>query len=380
VERELVPHVDEWVAKKEYPMELHQKLFKAGIGGIIYPKSLGGYAPDKKDYFLELIRVDEFARTGGHVLGQEGINSMALPPIISYGSPKLQEMVCRPVIAGLKSCSLAISEPYAGSDVAGIRGTAVRDGKGNFVVNAMKKWCTGGAKADFFTTALRTGDQGMGGVSLLLIPRNLPGVSVRRMETQFDSAHSTAMVTFEDVIVPEEYLIGQEGMGFVYIVQNFNHERWIIAVGANRQSRECYREAFEWAMKREAFGKPLIKNAIIRAKLGDMSRQIESVHDTCERIAFALSNGVPDAALGAQCALLKVQATKTMEFCAREAVQIFGGSGVVREGAGRHVERMYREVRAAAIPGGSEEILLDFAIRNSLSKTEKELKKRAAKL
>ena len=146
------------------------------------------------------------------------------------------------------------------------------------------------------------------------------------------------------------------------------------------ESRECYREAFEWAMKREAFGKPLIKNAIIRAKLGDMSRQIECVHDSCERIAFALSNGVPDAALGAQCALLKVQATKTMEFCAREAVQIFGGSGVVREGAGKNVERMYREVRAAAIPGGSEEILLDFAIRNSLSKTEKELKKRASKL
>ncbi len=258
-------------------MSLHEKLYKSGISGSIYPKELGGSADGKRDYFLELIRVDEFSRTGGHVLGQEGINSMALPPIISFGSEKLKEMVCRPVIQGLKSCCLAISEPYAGSDVAGIRATAVRDGKGNFIVNGVKKWITGGAKADFFTTAVRTGDNGSGGVSLLLIPRDSPGVSVRRMETQFDSSHSTTMVTLEDVRVPEEYLIGQEGMGFMYIVQNFNHERWIIAIGANRQSRECYREAFEWAMKREAFGKPLIKNAIIRAKLADMSRQIESV-------------------------------------------------------------------------------------------------------
>ncbi len=244
-------------------------------------------------------------------------------------------------------------------------------------MNAVKKWITGGAKADFFTTALRTGDAGMGGISLILIPRNAQGVSVRRMETQFDSSHSTTMVTMEDVVVPEDHLIGQEGHGFTYIVTNFNHERLVISIGANRQARECYREAFEWASKREAFGKPLIKNAIIRAKLADMSRHIESVHDTCERVAFALSNGVPDSALGIQCALLKVQASKTFELCAREAVQIFGGSGIVREGAGKNVERLYREVRGAAIPGGSEEVLLDFAIRAAAAKAEKEAKKRS---
>lgn len=151
-------------------------------------------------------------------------------------------------------------------------------------------------QADFFTTAVRTGDGGSGGVSLLLIPRSAAGVSVRRMETQFDSSHSTTMVTLEDVVVPEDHLIGQEGLGFKvgavvcvlvlfvfigrffvqYITENFNHERWLIAVAANRQSRECYREAFEWALKRETFGKALIKSQIIRAKLADMSRQVRS--------------------------------------------------------------------------------------------------------
>lgn len=112
VEKELLPHVEEWVQKKEYPMSLHEKLYHAGISGSIYPQDLGGTASGtKRDYFLELVRVDEFARTGGHVLGQESINSMALPPILQYGSAKLKEMVCRPVIEGRKSCALAISEP-----------------------------------------------------------------------------------------------------------------------------------------------------------------------------------------------------------------------------------------------------------------------------
>jgi acyl-CoA dehydrogenase len=117
VERELRPHVDEWVAKKEYPMKLHEKLYQAGISTVMWPRSVGGDLEEgeKRDYFLELIRVDEFSRTGGHVLGQEGINSMALPPIINFGSEKLKQMVCRPVVLGTKSCCLAISEPYAGT-------------------------------------------------------------------------------------------------------------------------------------------------------------------------------------------------------------------------------------------------------------------------
>ena len=128
-------------------------------------------------------------------------------------------------------------------------------------------------------------------------------------------------------------------------------------------------------MKRHTFGKPLMKSQIIRAKLGEMARQIEALQDNVERIAYAFTQGVPDRALGGQCALLKVQASKCFEFCAREAVQIFGGSGIVREGAGKVVERLYREVRAQAIPGGSEEILLDFAIRNAHAKAQKAMSK-----
>lgn len=339
VETQLRPHADKWIAAREYPMELHRIAYEAGITGVVWPEAVGGAQKgERADYFFELIRADEVARLcGGHILGQEGINSMALPPIIKYGSPELVELVVKPTVQGRTSCCLAISEAWAGSDVAGIRCTARREGD-VFVVNGVKKWITGGAKADFFTTAVRTADTGGKGISLLLIPRSLAGIQVRKMDTQFDSAHSTTMVTLEDVRVPARFLIGKENHGFKMLLENFNHERWIIAVSCCREARECYREAFEWAIKRQTFGKPLMNSQVIRAKLANMARQVEAVQDMVERVAFAFSQGVPDSALGAQCALLKVQATTTFEYCAREATQVFGGSGVVREGAGMLVE------------------------------------------
>ncbi len=121
--------------------------------------------------------------------------------------------------------------------------------------------------------------------------------------------------------------------------------------------------ARRYALVRQTFGKRLVEHQIIRAKLADMARQVEGLYDSLERVAYQLSRGVPDHRLGGQCALLKVTASRTFEFCAREASQIFGGSSIVKEGQGMLVERMYRQVRATAIPGGSEEILLDFTIR-----------------
>lgn len=201
VEEEIKPNVDKWI-KTGYPPELHQRSYELGLQGIIYPKAYGGTMPDDFDSFYELIFVDEMARMGGGgVLGQAAINSMALPPIIHFGSDYLKDLVLRDVITGKKFCSLAISEPYAGSDVAGLRTTAKREGD-HYIVNGQKKWITGGMMADFFTTAVRTGDEGMGGISLLLLHKDMPGLSVRKMETQFDNSHSTTMVTMEDVKVP----------------------------------------------------------------------------------------------------------------------------------------------------------------------------------
>lgn len=217
--------------------------------------------------------------------------------------------------------------------------------------------------AHFYTTAVRTGGPGAGGLSILLIPRDLPGIKVRKMETMFDSTYGTTMVDLEDVMVPVQNLIGKEGEGMKMIMTNFNHERFVIGIQGARMSRLCFEHSLKEAITRRTFGKRLVEHQVIRAKLAEMARGIESLQAFVENVAYQFSTGVKDHQLGAQCALLKVQASKTFELCAREAVQTFGGSGIVKEGRGAFVERLYREVRGVAIPGGSEEILLDLAIR-----------------
>jgi len=292
---------------------------------------------------------------------------MALPPIIRCGSDYLKNLIVRDVLLGNKNICLAISEPEAGSDVSNIKTTARREGD-YYIVNGSKKWITGGLFGDFFTTAVRTGGPGMAGISLLVIEKEMPGITIRRMKTQFDTAHNTTFITFDDVKVPIKNLIGAENQGFMMLMINFNHERLVIASTCARYSRLCYELSIKYAMTRETFGKKLISHQIIRFKLAEMARQFESLQDNLERIFYQFSSGVPEMNLGAQCALLKVQASKTFEYCVREASQIFGGSSIVKEGKGKLIERMYREVRGLAIPGGSEEILLDFTIRNVVQK------------
>lgn len=299
-------------------------------------------------------------------MGQVGINSMAIPPVLFAGSERIQDLVVDDVLSGRKNISLAISEPTAGSDVASIKATAVREGN-EFRINGQKKWITGGHMADFFTLAVRTGGPGNKGISLLLVDAKSPGIDIRKMQTQFDTCHGTTFLTFDNVAVPAANLIGKEGAGFKYLLLNFNHERLVISISTCRFARLCYAEALKYSMRRKTFGKALCEHQMIRWKLAEMLRQVEAVGDMNERIAFQYKAGVPDSALGTSCALLKVQASKTFEYCAREAAQIFGGSSIVREGPGKLVERLYREVRAAAIPGGSEEVLLDLASRQSIA-------------
>jgi len=383
VEEDVRPYVEEWIAnssetKNGYPAELHEKAFKAGITAGL-PVEYGGTGNNfLTDPFYELIAIDELGRIGGGgVLGQMSINSMALPPISLYGSQYLKDMVVKDVLTGKKNISLAISEPSAGSDVAGIRTTAVEE-EDCFVVNGTKKWITGGLMADYFTLACRTGGAGMTGISLLLLEKDMPGIHIRKMHTQQDNCHNTTFITLENVKVPKRNLIGKKNHGFMYIMSNFNHERFIIAAGAARMARLCFSESMHYAMQRKTFGKPLVSHQIIRAKLAEMARQIEQLQDMVERVCYQFKMGVADQKMGGYCALLKVNASKTFEFCAREASQIFGGSSIVREGKGMLVERMYREVRAMAIPGGSEEILLDFVIRQSVRKAQADQKKKKA--
>ncbi|KAF4650944.1 Isobutyryl-CoA dehydrogenase, mitochondrial [Perkinsus chesapeaki] len=360
---EVEPFAEEWLEKGEYPLMIHKKMYDLGLQQAVLraPPALGGPPEGQYDVFHEIILFNEMHRHECYPR-MISIDSMALPPLVKYGPAHLRDKIVPQVIRGEKHIALGITEPTAGSDVARIKMTAVKKGD-KYIVNGEKKWITGGLIADYITLAVRTGSSGMNGLSLLLVDMKSPGISVRALPTMADTDLKSTFITFDDVEVPISNLIGVENGGFIPLVENFNHERLVVSVGAATGARRCYTLALKHAMKRKTFGKRLIDHQIIRYKLAEMARMVESLWAETEHVGLQFQKRVPDRQLGEECAILKVNASKAFEFCAREAVQIFGGLGVTREGQGRYVERLYRHVRLSAIPGGSEEILLDMTMR-----------------
>ncbi|KID91763.1 acyl-CoA dehydrogenase [Metarhizium guizhouense ARSEF 977] len=380
MENEIEPNVTEWDEAKRVPEEIYKEMgrrgYLAGLLGVKYPTE---YVPngvksvptESWDLFHEMLLTDELSRagSGGFVWNLIGGFGIGCPPIMKFGSQALKDRIMPGILAGDKRVCLAITEPDAGSDVANLTCEArlSEDGK-HFIVNGEKKWITNGIWADYFTTAVRTGGEGMNGVSLLLIERG-PGVSTRRMDCQGVWSSGTTYITFEDVKVPVENLLGKKDKGFGVIMTNFNHERIGIIIQCLRFSRVCFEESVKYANKRRTFGKKLIEHPVIRMKLAHMARQIEASYNWLENMIYQCQKmGEHEAMLrlGGPIAGLKAQSTVTFEFCAREASQIFGGLSYSRGGQGGKVERLYRDVRAYAIPGGSEEIMLDLSMRQSL--------------
>jgi len=380
VETEIEPYVTEWDEAKKVPDEIYKAMgergYLAGLLGVHYPTEYGNkpnktVSPEQWDLFHELLITDELSRTGsgGFVWNLIGGFGIGAPPVVKFGTKALKDRIMPGILSGDKRICLAITEPDAGSDVANLTCEAKlsEDGK-HFIVNGEKKWITNGIWADYFTVAVRTGGEGMNGVSLLLIERS-EGVSTRRMDCQGVWSSGTTYVTFEDVKVPVENLLGKKNQGFRVIMTNFNHERMGIIIQSLRFSRVCFEESVKYANKRRTFGKKLIEHPVIRMKLAHMARQIEASYNWLENLVYQCQKmGETEAMLrlGGPIAGLKAQSTVTFEFCAREASQIFGGLSYSRGGQGGKVERLYRDVRAYAIPGGSEEIMLDLSMRQSM--------------
>ena len=356
VDRDIAPFVNDWDEAGAFPRDLHQKAAEVGLLGLGFPEEYGG-AGDAADLFYSLIASEELSRAGsGGLVAGLMTQGIGLPPIIALGSEGLKARVAPPVLAGEKLISLCITEPSGGSDVANLRTRAVRDGD-EYVVNGEKTLITTGCRADYLTVAVRTGGDGAGGVSLLLIEADRPGVSRAPLEKMGWWMSDTASIHFDDVRVPAENLIGAENAGFLGVMHNFNMERLTMAAQALAFSRVCVEDAARWARERHTFGKPLARHQVIRHKFAEMVRRIHAGSALLDNCAWRVAQGEGPVA---ELSLLKVDATRTMEFCAREAMQILGGAGFVR---GHRVERIYREVRVMAIGGGSEEIMLDLASR-----------------
>ncbi len=361
----------------DVPLALNKKLAEAGIlstrvgpGKHLegYP-IIGGVSPHEFDYFHELIACEEGARLGCHgfMTGVFGGLTIGLPPVFKFSnSPALTKRVCDEVFRGDKRIALAISEPDAGSDVAGLKTTAVKSADGKYyIVNGMKKWITGGAVADYFTTAVRTSKTGL---SMLLIERG-PGVTTQKIATSYSPMAGTAYVFFKDVKVPVENLLGKEGNGFACVVANFNHERWSMICGNLANSRLVLEESFKWANQRKVFGKNLLNQAVIRAKLAEMMAEVEACHNWLENITYQMnlmSAKDINEHLAGPIALLKYKTTRVAYLVNDHAIQIFGGRAITKKGMGAFIERNQRAVKFDAILGGSEEIMADLGVRQAM--------------
>ena len=357
VQKEIEPHVNEWDTEDQYlPRELFLKAGELGLFGMGYPEEYGGLG-NEFDIFHDLIVLEELHRPGSGATGSALlVHKGGLPPVNALGSHELKQKVLPEVLSGRAQISVAITEPGAGSDVANLQLKAVREGD-VWVLNGSKIYCTGGMTSRFITTVARTGGSGKSGLSLFLVESDTPGLTRTPLKKMGFWASDTAMLFFDQVRVPATDMIGEEGQGFRGMMINLNSERLNLAITANTLARVCFVDAANYARERHTFGKPLAEHQVIRHKFAEMARHINATQAYIEQNAWRVQNGEQ---IAADAALCKVQATKTLELCAREAAQVLGGASVIR---GNNVERIYREARILAIAGGSEEILRDLAVR-----------------
>jgi acyl-CoA dehydrogenase len=352
------PHAHAWDEAEEFPRDLYAKAAEAGVLGVGYPSEMGGGGGDISHVLAASEELLLEGQNVGVVVGL-GSHGIALPPIVRLGSPSQIERFVRPVVAGKLVSALGITEPGGGSDVASLATRAVADGD-HYVVTGSKTFITSGCRADFVTTAVRTGGPGHGGVSLLVIETDRPGFHVsKKLKKTGWWASDTAELSFDGVRVPRENLIGEENQGFVPIMMNFANERVLIASQCVTIAELAYRESVAYARARTAFGKSLSGFQVIRHKLADMATKIAAARALVEQ---AVSRMLRGDAVTSLAAMAKNAATDMVTSVVDEAVQIHGGYGYMRETT---VERLYRDARLYPIGGGTREIMNEI-----ISKTE----------
>ncbi len=355
---QIAPHAHAWDEAEEFPLALYEAAAKAGITGIGYPEAYGGAGGD----FSHLMVASEELILAGHSVGTAvglGSHAIALPPILKLGNEAQKQRFVRPVMEGKAVSALAITEPSGGSDVAAMLTRARKDGS-DYVVNGSKMFITSGSRADFVTTAVRTGGPKHAGISMLVIERTSSGFSVsKKLKKTGWCASDTAELSFDDCRVSANNLIGPENSGFIAIMANFMGERVMLAAQCVAIAQLCYDDSVAYAKERRAFDKSLSGFQVIRHKLADMATRIAAARALTGETIMRMVRGENNPGLAA---MAKNAATDMLTFVAYEATQIHGGYGFMRE---TRVERLYRDARLYPIGGGTREVMNEI-----ISKTE----------
>jgi len=360
---ELAPHAEEW-EESLWPDSALRRMAELGYVGLCFPEEYGGQGGD---YFYSLVRAEclSYAGSGGLGMGLAVHTDMVLPPIELLGTEEQKQRYLVPGIKGERIACLGITEPGAGSDVAGIRTTARRDGD-EYVINGSKTFITNGARADFILLVTKTDpDAGHDGVTLFLVDLKdgdgdlVPGFTVTRtLEKLGMHASDTAELAFEDVRVPATNILGQEGKGFYHISWELQGERLVAAAGSVAGAERLFEKTLEYAKDREAFGRPIGKFQAIRHKFAEMATKIEAAKQLTYATAWRFNNG--------EYPVREITATKLFTSrvaceVADECIQIHGGYGYMKEYG---IERAFRDVRLNRIGAGTDEIMLEVIGRS----------------
>jgi alkylation response protein AidB-like acyl-CoA dehydrogenase len=352
VTREFAPHAEEWEVTT-FPDEVFTKLGSQGFLGLDKPVEYGG---EGGDYYASLVLGEEMvhANSGGLTMGVAVHTDMAMPPILAFGTEEQKQEWVVPAIKGEKILCLGITEPDAGSDVAGIKTRAVRDGD-EYVINGSKTYITNGHRADAIVLVTKTDPEaGYDGFTLFLVPMDSPGViREKKLEKLGMHASDTALLAFQDVRVPETAVLGQVGKGFYHIMWELQGERLIGAAGSVAGAQRCFEKTLQYAQERTAFGRQIGKFQVIRHKFAEMATKIESARQMVYVTAWRFQNGEYPVR---EISMAKLHASRIAVEVADECIQIHGGAGYMKEYG---VERVWRDMRLNRIGAGTDEIMLD---------------------
>lgn len=354
VENEIKPYVDEWEEAEIFPRELFTRMGELGLLGLQYPEEVGGQGGDK---FMSIILGEELNKCGcGGVPMAIGVQTdMATPPILQFGTKDQHERFLRPALEGKKIAAIGITEPNHGSDVQSIQTRAKKDGD-EWVINGSKTYITNGTRADFITLVVRTSDEPGGkGISLILVETDTEGFSVgKKLDKVGMRSSDTAELYFDNVRVPAENLLGEEGKGFKQLMWQLQGERLFAAAGAIGAGEYAYELAREYAQTRLAFDQPISNFQIISHMLAEMKTEIEVCRELTYATAYRFLQGdVPSKEIS----IAKLSATQMSFWVTDRALQIFGGNGYMQD---YPIERLWRDNRLARIGGGTDEVMKEI--------------------
>jgi acyl-CoA dehydrogenase len=353
VQKELRPHAEEWEEAEDFPNATFKRMGDLDLFANKFDEKYGGTGAG---HIFEAVLVEEMSRcgSGGVAAGLGAHSQIALPPIASFGNEEQKQRWLVPGIKGEKIAALGITEPEAGSDVAGLKTKAVRDGD-DYVINGSKIYITNGCRADMVVTAVRTGEDPHGGVSFIVVEKGTPGFdqSIRLKKLGWRSS-DTAQLFFSDCRVPAANLLGSEGEGFPMIMSNFQWERLTMALGAVAGAEETLKLAKDYAETRVAFDRPIVRFQTIKHKLVEMATEIEAARHLTYHALWLFSQG-RDAVK--EVSMAKIVATESAKRIADEAVQIHGGYGYMMEFP---VQRAWRDARLGPIGGGTTQIMREI--------------------